>query len=240
MTITILHLYYDLMNLYGENGNVKAIKNYLEQQGIDVIIKICSIQEKINLKNIDLIYIGSSTEENEIKALNHLNQNKEIIEEYIKENKYVLATGNSMELFGKHILYNGKKYKGLSLFNYDTEIKDKRIVDECIAKTDKIDELIIGFTNHSGIVSNIKNPLFKMEKGRGSNEQVDGINEYNFYGTHMIGPIMVRNPKFLEYFTNKLINSKNKNYKIKKANLKLEEEAYKKYISKYENELTTI
>lgn len=234
MKITILHLYYDLMNLYGENGNIKAIKNYLEQLGIDVIIRISSIEEKINLNNVDLIYIGTGTEENEIKALKHLNGNKKVIEEYIKSDKFVLATGNAMELFGKSIAYNEKKYKGLSIFEYETEIKDKRIVDECICKTELIDQLILGFTNHSGIVTNIKNPLFNMLKGRGSNESIDGVYEHNFYGTHLIGPIMARNPKLLEYFTNKLITSKDKNYKIKKVNLELEEKAYKKYISKYE------
>lgn len=234
MTITILHLYYDLMNLYGENGNIKAIKNYLEQLDIDVIIKISSIEEKINLKNVDLIYIGTGTEENEIKVLKHLNENKKAIEEYIKENKFILATGNAMELFGKSIEYNEKKYKGLSIFEYETEIKDKRIVDECICKTELIDQLVLGFTNHSGVVSNIKNPLFNMLKGRGSSDLLDGTHEYNFYGTHLIGPIMVRNPKLLECFTNKLITSKDKNYKIKKINLELEEKAYKRYISKYE------
>ena len=38
MKINILHLYYDLMNLYGENGNVLCLKKYLENQNIDVTI----------------------------------------------------------------------------------------------------------------------------------------------------------------------------------------------------------
>ena len=39
MTITIAYLYYNLLNLYGENGNIKMIKKILEKQGINVIIK---------------------------------------------------------------------------------------------------------------------------------------------------------------------------------------------------------
>ena len=39
MEINILHLYYDLLNLYGENGNIKALVKYLENQDIDVEIK---------------------------------------------------------------------------------------------------------------------------------------------------------------------------------------------------------
>ena len=43
MTITIAHLYYDLLNLYGESGNVKALKVALEGQGIDVKVKFFTI-----------------------------------------------------------------------------------------------------------------------------------------------------------------------------------------------------
>ena len=32
MEIKILHLYYDLLNLYGEYGNVSALERYLENQ----------------------------------------------------------------------------------------------------------------------------------------------------------------------------------------------------------------
>ena len=33
-TFKIAHLYYDLMNLYGENGNIRYLKNRLEEQDI--------------------------------------------------------------------------------------------------------------------------------------------------------------------------------------------------------------
>lgn len=36
MKITILYLYYDLLNLYGESGNVKVLKKSLESLDIDV------------------------------------------------------------------------------------------------------------------------------------------------------------------------------------------------------------
>ena len=48
MKITILHLYYDLMNLYGESGNVKALKKQLEDQGVDVSIKFLTIDDELN------------------------------------------------------------------------------------------------------------------------------------------------------------------------------------------------
>ena len=39
MKITIAHLYYDLLNLYGECGNVRILKKILEEQNVDVVVK---------------------------------------------------------------------------------------------------------------------------------------------------------------------------------------------------------
>lgn len=54
-----------------------------------------------------------------------------------------------------------------------------------------------------------------------------GFKYNNFYGTYILGPILVRNPKFLNYFM-KLFN------KDIKLNLKLELTAYNKFIENWE------
>ena len=64
MKITIGHLFHDLLNLYGENGNVLALEKAFMQQGIDVEIKNFSIDnEPWNLEDIDILYIGSNKKE---------------------------------------------------------------------------------------------------------------------------------------------------------------------------------
>ena len=45
-TIKIAHLYYDIMNLYGENGNVRFLKSKLEEQDIKVDIYFLSLDRK--------------------------------------------------------------------------------------------------------------------------------------------------------------------------------------------------
>ena len=60
-TFKIAHLYYDLMNLYGENGNLRYLKKRLEEQGLDVSIEFLSIDDKIDFKDarfsISLLFI---------------------------------------------------------------------------------------------------------------------------------------------------------------------------------------
>lgn len=235
MTINIVHLYYDILNLYGESGNIKAMKNYLEQQNIKVNIKFITLNDKIDLTNIDLLYVGCGTESNQLMILKHLNKYKKEIKDFIDNKKYVIATGNSIELFGKTINNN----KSLGIFNYNSIKTDFRIVDEALFKCNLIKSNIIGFQNQGSIIKDIDNYLFEVIKGTGSypKSKNEGYIFNNFYGTYLIGPILVRNPELLTYLMNKLIKEKDKNYKINKINLNFEQKAYNIFTNMYYNSI---
>ena len=96
MKLVIGHLYYDLMNLYGENGNIKVLEYHLKNQGIKVEVKKLSLDDKIDFENLDLIYIGCGTEKNRNIVLKDLLKYKKEIKEYFKENKFFLVTGNAL------------------------------------------------------------------------------------------------------------------------------------------------
>lgn len=229
----ILHLYYDLCNLYGESGNVKAMKNYLEELGIETVIKFSTLHEKINLDNVDIVYIGSSTEENQYIVLNHLKQYKKELKKYISNGGFVLATGNAIELFGKTI----DNEKGLNIFDYDCKTISFRLVDEALFKNNN--NYILGFINRNRVLKNkLENHLFEVVKGIGDdlNANIEGIKENNFYGTYLIGPLLVRNPYFLSEFMNKIILFKYPDFVIKKVNLDLEEKAYQEFMKNYYSE----
>ena len=229
MTINIMHLYYDLLNLYGESGNIKILKKYFENQGIKVNIHFITINDNICLDNIDIIYIGNGTKNNQLLALNHLKKYKKNIKEYIENNKIIISTGNSLELFGHKI----DNIAALNIFNYNSENKSFRIVDEVIFKSTLFDEYIIGFQNQEKILNINENHLFKVIKGTGDypNSLYEGYKYKNFYGTHLIGPLLVRNPKLLKYICNNLIKEKNNNFKIKNIQ-NFENKAYTCYIEK--------
>lgn len=210
MKITIGYLYYDLLNLYGDSGNIKALKYHLEEQGIDVDIKNISVGDKKNFKDIDLLYIGSGTNDNTIVALEDLKKDIKELEKYIEDKKFILATGNSIEIFGNYILLSKKKIKTLGVLDYVC-MKEKRIVKDVNTSTNLIEEKIIGFENHDGKVLTTDDDIIKID---------------NFYGTYIIGPLLVRNPKFCSFFIKELITSKDKDFKFKDENYELDIKAY--------------
>lgn len=236
MKIVIGHLFHDLLNLYGENGNVIALEKALKQQDIDIEVKNLSIyNEPWDLEDIDILYIGAGTEQNQLLALNILTKYKEIIHQMILNNKFIIATGNSIELFGQHIKQEEKIVTALNLFDYTTERTKKRIVSECVFNYEEIKDKILGFENHQGIISGITNPLFTVEKGFGSNLNLntEGFKQNNFYATYLIGPILVRNPKLLEKLCKDIILVKDENFKFKPFNFDLEQKAHDNFLLKY-------
>lgn len=215
MKITIAYLYYDLLNLYGDSGNIKALEYHLKEQNIDVNIKYLSINDKKDFSKYDLVYIGSGTDKNLLLALDDILKYKKDLKDYIQSNKFILSTGNSIELFGKYIRIKSKVQKSLGLFDYYIDYDD-RIVKDTNYECEFINSNIIGFENHLGhLVSNEKK-LFNDE----------GVLKNNFYGTYVIGPLLVRNPEFCKYFIRELLVNKKEDIKINKGNYKLDELAY--------------
>ena len=234
--IRIAHLYYDLMNLYGDNGNIKAIKYQLENQGIKTIVDFLTIGDNIDFDKYDLIYLGPGTYDNQKIVLKDLTKYQKNIKRFIDDDKFVIATGNALELFGKSIkTLNGKKIKTLNIFEFESEETDLRLVGETVATCNSLKKEIIGFQNQNSIITKLKNPWFELSKGIGSNinSNIEGINYKNFYGTYMIGPILVRNSELLELICKKLVLQKNKTFKFKNFNITLENKAYNKYIKNY-------
>lgn len=243
MNIKIAHLYYDLMNLYGESGNVKALKQTLEKQGIKVVVKFLTLDDELNFDEFDIVYIGSGTENNQKMVLNHLLKYKKNIEKAINDDKFFLCTGNSIELFGKTIIDSkDNEYKALDIFDYTSKQESFRMVDEVLFKCDFLKNYILGFQNQSGVIKSDGLNLFTVEKGIGSypNSKKEGLHYHNFFGTYVIGPILIRNPEFLTFFVKSIILSKNKKFKFKKFNLKLEEKAYNNFMNRNYSEYLKI
>ena len=151
MKMTIGYLYYDLLNLYGDSGNIKTLLYHLEEQGIKVTVKYLTVGDKKDFDKLDMIYIGSGTEENLLIALDDLKKDSDSLKKYVDDKKFILSTGNSLELFGNYIITN-KKIKCLGLYDYVVMYNEERIVKDVRIKTDLIENEIIGFENHLGKV----------------------------------------------------------------------------------------
>ena len=212
MKIKILHLYYDLMNLYGEYGNVKAITRFLTEAGAKVEIEEKSLGDTPEFADYDLLYMGAGTEENQKVVLEELRQSQTQLKDYIDKNGFALFTGNSFEILGKNITEaGGNIVPGLNLFSFETmEQKKRRLTGDAIFFLEGLKEPLVGFINKCSEMKDNGFSCFMVEMGLEDEKgkRTEGLRYKNLIGTHLTGPLLVKNPHFLFYFGKKLLETK--------------------------------
>lgn len=199
----LLHLYHDLMNLYGDYANVSAMERILKKSGESVQTDRLSLADNACLEDYDFIFIGSGTERNQKVALENIKRYSDSLKAYIESGKVLLMTGNSFEMTGDSITdASGKVFDGLSFFGFSVEEQNKtRVTADVIYTCDFLERPLVGFVNKCGEIKGVSDPLFKVKMGLGNCEGdgYEGIGKNNFFGTHLTGPVLIKNPHFLVF-----------------------------------------
>ena len=225
--IKVLHLYYDLLNLYGEQGNILALKRAFKNQNVEIEVDYLSVQDKIDFQKYDLVYLGSGSTENLLIALEDIKRHKKELKKYIESKKVLLATGNSYLLFGQKI----NNLEALGIFDYYAVSSEKMAEESLMELYQEKD--IIGFQNREFMVNNKKNHLFKVKEGLCDNlkSEYEGYHEYNFYGTFVIGPLLIRNPHFTNILVKEIMEKNNLIYHEYEDKILVD--AYNQYIKNF-------
>ena len=199
----ILHLYHDLMNLYGDYANVLALQRLLNNNGIETVIDKLSVSDSAKLSDYDFIYIGSGTERNQKLVLEDLRKYKDELKKCIDNGKVILMTGNSFEMLGKSLTDSGgKTVEGLGFFNFASVEQNKtRVTGDVIYSCDFLTQPLVGFVNKCSEIRGIEKPLFSVQMGLANfdGDKSEGIRKNNLFGTHLTGPVLIKNPHFLAY-----------------------------------------
>lgn len=234
MKIKIAHLYPDLMNLYGEIGNIKALVKTFDEQKISCEVDKLTVGDKMNLSKYDIIYMGQGSEENQLIVLSDILKHKETWKNAIESEKFIICTGNSIELFGKKIeKNNAKNFKCLGIFDFYSKEIDERIKGEQVFECEFLTDPIIGFQNRQCVMNNKNNHLFTVINGHAENYKTkfEGIHYKNFFATYLIGPLLIRNPHLTNYIVSSVLNKKNIDY-IQVTNT-LDYKAYNEFVKNF-------
>ena len=211
MTAKILYLYYDFLNLYGDNGNVRIMEKRLKDQGFDVeVVRKTITDEEISFEGFDFIYCGSGTEARRTVAVSHFKQFEKQFKAAVDAGTPVLFTGNAWGMLGKNIetLY-GDKADGLGLFDFDLKEEIKtRFTGDAVLTAEGFADPFVGFINKCDVIEGFDGYMFKITKTIGQIPFTgDGVRSGNLFGISLIGPVLVKNPFFATYLT-KLITEK--------------------------------
>lgn len=208
MKLKLLHLYDDVMNLYGEYANVAVLARYLTDLGHSVAVDTLSLYEEKNISGYDFYYMGAGTERRQKLALTQLKKYAQPLRDAVNANKVVLFTGNAFELLGKSVTdADGNRCDCLELFDFESVEGKRRITGDVLATTELFPEQVVGFMNKCSRTDGIQTPLFQPMMGFGNSRDLDGegFREKNCFGTHLAGPLLVKNPAMLRLIAKLLL-----------------------------------
>ena len=208
MDVRIIHFYPDLMSLYGSYANVLALKRYLERLDCDVTVESVLPGGGTDIAKGDFFCMGAGTERAARAAMEDFARYAQPLKAAAGDCAAMLFAGTAMDLIGKTVKEaDGSAYEGLGLASFTTEHGKRRIVGDVYGHTDLYPEAVVGFMNKCGVVTGVETPLltgldlgFGNEKERGPEGYVEG----NVFATHLTGPVLVKNPDFLDLVTRRL------------------------------------
>lgn len=221
--INICHLYPDLLNLYGDRGNIMALKRRSEWRGIDVRISDVTLGDSFIPENYDIIFLGGGQDyEQEIIQDDLLKGKGTEIKNAVKNNRIFLCICGGYQLMGNYYkTWDGKEIKFLGALNLWTIGGKERMIGnmvfECdFLRTDTYDGRIVGFENHSGrtyLGPEVK-PLGRVIRGHGNNGEDDceGAVYNNVYCSYSHGSLLPKNPRFTDHLLTLALKQKYKDF----------------------------
>lgn len=211
MKLTIGHLYPDLLNLYGDRGNIQCMKKRCEWRGIDVEIREYQLTDPIDFSGLDIVLLGGGSDREQQIVCTTLQNIRDDMKAYVEDGGSVIAVCGGYQLLGHYYETGEGKMKGLSLVDLYTKQGSPRLISNVVLKSEDFPYEITGFENHGGrtwIGEN--NPFGRVVFGYGNNgeDKMEGILYKNVVGTYLHGPLLPKNPHVCDYLLRNAMNRK--------------------------------
>lgn len=207
MELKICHLYPDILNLYGDRGNIITMRRRLADRGIAATVHECSIGEALDASQYDIFFIGGGQDFEQEILLRDLaaGKAKEIIAA-VEEDKTFLAICGGYQMLGQYYkTWDGHQLDFIGALNLHTVGAKERMIGNYMFRT--TDEsggtMVVGFENHSGktYLGDGVAPLGQMIEGYGNNgeDQTEGARYKNVFATYSHGSLLPKNPVLCDF-----------------------------------------
>jgi len=212
MELTILHLYPDAMSLYGEYANVTILRRHLEALDVRTAVQDVTCGDTPDFAGADLIYMGAGTERRQKGVLATAPRDAEGLRAAAERGAVILFTGNAMETLGASVTdANGRVWPGFALADFTSVETDRRAPGDVVALPTLWETPAVGFMNKCSTTSGVSTPLFhSLQLGFGNDAEggPEGYVSGNVFATHITGPVLVKNPDFLDLIVRRLFLSR--------------------------------
>ncbi len=199
--LVIAHLYPYEMNIYGDTGNVIALRRRLEWRGLGARLDPVPVGAPYDFTRADLVFGGGGQDRSQLQVAEDLQWRAAAIREAVAAGTVFLTICGTYQLFGRRFLtQDGREIPGIGVFAMETIGGPKRMIGNIVVATPWGD--LIGFENHSGrtLLDPGQASLGRVKKGYGNDEtrREEGAITANCFGTYLHGSLLPKNPGFTD------------------------------------------
>ena len=202
--VVILHVFPDLLNLYGDGGNVRILQQRLERRGIPVRVEEAHHGEPLDLSRADIVVLGGGPDREQKLAAEELMGHRDALAAYVEGDGVLLAICGGYQILGRTWLLGGEVVEGLGILGLETQrpgTSADRLVDNIVLESPLASLPVVGYENHAGrtYLDEGMEPFGRVvsRTGAGNNERdrSDGVLYRNVVGTYLHGPLLAKNPE---------------------------------------------
>ncbi|AKM79197.1 MAG: CobB/CobQ domain protein glutamine amidotransferase [Candidatus Beckwithbacteria bacterium GW2011_GWB1_47_15] len=246
MKLTLVHLYPKLLNIYGDYGNIIALKYRAEKRGIKLTVRPVEVGEPLKNGSFELLFAGGGQDQQQVTASRDLQKKKMVLRAASDAGVPMLTICGSFQLFGDFFKpFAGPKLKGVGLLPAYTVADKVRKIGNLVIKLNPslrstIDnlksDLLVGFENHSGNtwLKDKSSALGKVVIGHGNNgkDHTEGCRINNVFGCYLHGSLLPKNPHFADHLIKLALTNKYGPVKLKPLNDRLEWQAHRQAVAR--------
>ncbi|MHB8780574.1 MAG: type 1 glutamine amidotransferase [Candidatus Geothermincolia bacterium] len=201
--LTICHLYPELMNIYGDRGNVITLRRRCEWRGMPVEVHEVSLRQRIDPDQYDIFFLGGGQDREQVLVCQDLLEVKgEALRSAAASGACFLTVCGGYQLLGRYFLtYTGETLPGIEIFDAWTEGAQERFIGNMVIEVTGPSGAPlrgVGFENHSGhtYLGETARPLGRVVTGYGNNgvDGMEGCRVGNAIGTYLHGSLLPKNP----------------------------------------------
>lgn len=206
MELKICHMYPDVLNLYGDGGNIICMKKRLNWRGIEASVTKLPIGERASLADFDIVFIGGGQDFEQEVLLDDLHRGKDReIMSAIDDGVVFLTICGGYQMMGSYYeTYDGKRCDFIDAVDLYTVGSKQRMIGNYKFRCadDAGGSVVVGFENHSGktYLGAGAKPLGQVLAGFGNNGEdgTEGVRHKNLFGCYCHGPMLPKNPAFCD------------------------------------------
>ncbi|HUW64783.1 MAG TPA: glutamine amidotransferase [Spirochaetia bacterium] len=199
-------MYPDLLNLYGDRGNVITLVQRLRWRHLPVEVTEVALGGKADFEAMDILFLGGGSDREQGLMAEDLMSRRAELGRAIEAGVVVLAICGGYQMLGHfYRTAEGREIPALSLLDLHTVAGPRRMIGNVAVELELPEGKVqaVGFENHSGrtFLGKGVRPLGRVVAGNGNNgaDGWEGARYRNVFCSYLHGPLLPKNPRLADH-----------------------------------------